>query len=252
MDEKTPFILERINCNVFLFSLNEPDNINKNFNYVYCKDEFIYINNRKFMSIREIPITMNGLASFNIENAMAATCALYALKVPENIIKEGLKTFLPNDKHNKGRLNIFEVNDFNVMLDYGHNVSGYEAVINTLKKLEFNKIIGVIGAPGDRQDKNIEKIGKLCANAFDRIIIKEDRDLRGRKPGEVASILYNGIISQNYPSENVIIELNEEKALKEALNMAEKNDLIVVFYEKFDPLYNIITEYSKEKVLVLK
>ena len=58
---------------------------------------------------------------------------------------------------------------------------------------ERRRAIGVIGIPGDRRDQDQHDYGALAASAFDEIIIREDRNLRGRKPGETASNVVEGI-----------------------------------------------------------
>ena len=78
-------------------------------------------------------------------------------------------------------------------------------------------------------------MGDLCANSFDYVFIKEDKDLRGRKQNEVAEILYNSVCKYN-KSDNIKIIIDELDALKQAVSVAEKDDLIVVFYENIDPL----------------
>ena len=44
--------------------------------------------------------------------------------------------------------------------------------------------VGVIGIPGDRRDQDQFDYGALAAASFDEIIVREDKNLRGRKPGE--------------------------------------------------------------------
>ncbi len=80
------------------------------------------------------------------------------------------------------------------------------------------------------------------------MFIKEDKDKRGRKEREVAEILERGVLKTIKEKNNVKVVLDELEALREALNIAQKGDLIVVFYEKFDRLFN----YLKSSQGVLK
>ena len=68
-----------------------------------------------------------------------------------------------------------------VVLDYGHNIDGYKCVLDGLKQIKHNKLIGVIGVPGDRPDSHILEVGKCAGENFDYIFIKEDEDRRGRR-----------------------------------------------------------------------
>ena len=199
---------------------------------------------RRIAEIREIPIAYGGDAVCNIENAMAAVAALVALNVPDATIREALTGFRPDARDNPGRFNIYELPDCKVMLDYGHNVAGYEQAIRFLERQSAGRLVGVIGVPGDRRDEAIGKVGALCARHFDKLIIKEDHDLRGRKPGEVASLLRSA--AQHANAGEVEVVLSEREALQKAVSEAKRGDFIAVFYEKYEPLKALLTECAKE------
>jgi cyanophycin synthetase len=193
--------------------------------------------------VREIPITLGGLIDCNIENALAAAGALYGLGITIDKIKAGLMSFTDN----AGRFELYNYNGATVMLDYGHNPAGYENVIETCARLEHLRLVGVIGVPGDRNDSAIKKVGRLSANAFDRIIIKEDFDKRGREQGEVARLLLDTVLRTGFlPSQAVVIE-DELEALKKAVSEAKTGDLIIVFYEKLRHLQKYLEEAGAKK-----
>lgn len=242
-DKKTSWILERLKSGVILFSNGKPQ-MEPNYNYVYNHEGMIYINQIPFLKAEDIPITYGGIVQFNIENAMAAIAALYGLRIGLEAIAKGIKSFMPNSINNPGRLNIFNVCNYKVMLDYGHNRAGYEAVIHAIKGMEHKRLIGVIGMPGDRSDNSIAEVARMCAKVFNRIYIKEDIDLRGRKNGEVADILNTAIVKEGMKPQDVNIILEEKKALLTAMQNALEGDLIVVFYEKYQPLLELISQYK--------
>ena len=95
---------------------------------------------------------------------------------------------------NPGRLNILNMGDFRVCIDYGHNPAGYRALINTVKQLGAKRLVGVIAAPGDRRDDVIINIGRNAGQGFDFIYIKEDEDRRGREAGQTAVLLEQGVL----------------------------------------------------------
>ena len=78
---------------------------------------------------------------------------------------------------------------------------------------------------------------------MDKIIIKEDKDRRGREKREVAKILEKSIKATS--NRKCSLCLDEVDALKRALNMASKDDIIVVFYEKLEPLIEVIKSYDE-------
>ena len=59
----------------------------------------------------------------------------------------------------------------------------------------------------------VKEIGKISSKFIDRIIIKEDKDRRGRKLGEIAQLIKLGIDSSN-ENNNAKIVLDEVEALK--------------------------------------
>ena len=48
--------------------------------------------------------------------------------------------------------------------------------------------------PGDRRDEDMREYGSLAAGAFDEIIVREDRNLRGRAPGATATLVADGVL----------------------------------------------------------
>ncbi|MDP4110354.1 MAG: Mur ligase family protein, partial [Bacillota bacterium] len=238
-DKATPEVLKRVKSKAILFhkdAQTEKIYESPDFVHVYTANGWLRIRDgvsqTDVIRVDMIPITCGGRIECNIENALAATAALYGLGTGISDIAEGLKSF--ND--NSGRFSVYELNGVRVMLDYGHNPTGFVQVIKTLGKFEYNRLIGVIGMPGDRTDSLIKEGARICAGAFDSIILKEDFDLRGRKDGEVARLMRDSITESGYDISRLKTELDEAKALELALSEAEKGDLIVVFYEKLEPL----------------
>jgi len=219
---------------------------------VFVEDNKICVvnDNRKYeiVSIKELPISYDGKLEYNIENAMAACAGLVGLNIDYCMISKGFMDFKLNIEHNRGRFNMYNYGGRKIILDYAHNIEGYKAVISSLKKIKGGShLIGVIGIPGDRKDDIGYAIGEICAKNLDKIVIKEDKDKRGRKCGEVAAILEKAILKTN-KNINLKICLDEVDALKYAIEISEKDDIIIVFYEKLDSLLEIVKEEPKETI----
>jgi len=252
-DPMVKYFADRARCGILYFSREEAnprvaEHIQRGGRAVCLKGSKILALEggaaRPIVSISAIPIAYGGMAACNIENAMAAAAALMALNVPDARIRDALTGFQPDERDNPGRFNIFQLNGYKVMLDYGHNVAGYEQVIEFLEKQDAERLVGVIGVPGDRRDDAIGQVGALCARHFDKLIVKEDEDRRGRMPGEVARILKSA--AQREKRGEVDVVLREREALAAALAEARKGDFITVFYEKYEPLRDLILECSGE------
>lgn len=187
----------------------------------------------ELMDLCEIPMTLQGQAKHQVENVLAAVAGLYGYGIDLKWIQAGLRSFTGDIQTNPGRLNIIEQNGWKLILDYAHNLEGYRAILNFAQSTKYQRLMGVVGVPGDRQDQSILKIGELIGDHFDQIWIKEDSNLRGRKQGEVAKLLQKGIIQgAKLPSCQVIYD--EKVALEAMLAVLQPGDIGIIFYEK-DP-----------------
>lgn len=255
-DKYSKTIIDRIKANIIYFSKEYKNpliinSIREGKTVVYLKEDYICINKKrkeyKLSNIDDIPIILNGALKFNIENVMAACAALVGLNINYNHIKNSIESFELNSKENYGRFNIHDYNGVRIILDYGHNIEGYKKALTAVKEITNGKIIGVIGVPGDRSNDSIKEIGKISSKFIDRIIIKEDKDRRGRKQGETAELIKQGIDS-NKENNSTKIVLNEVEALMEAIKEANVGDSIIVFYEKIEPLIEVIDKLNDNKI----
>jgi len=246
-------ILDKIKSKIIMFS---KDKENKNLRNniisggvgVYSDQGIIIIESndicKPVVRVDAINITLKGKLIYNVENALAACAACVALNLDIKIIKRGLTTFFGDEEQNPGRFNIYHINNATVILDYGHNIEGYKAVINGAKQIRHKRFIGIIGVPGDRTNKSICEIGGIAGNNFDYIYIKEDKDRRGRKKAEVSEMLMQGALANGFDAKKINVILDEKEALKVAIDKSLPGDLIIIFFEKREPLLKIINDYK--------
>jgi len=94
------------------------------------------------------------------------------------------------------------------------------------------RALGVIGMPGDRRDEDMREYGALAAGAFDEIIVREDRNLRGRQPGVTATLVADGVREAREQGTGRTLRvdkiLDELSAVKTALRRANPGDLVVM------------------------
>lgn len=261
-DKMSVSILPRLTSKLIIFTKYKDNKVMlsniKNGGYgIYVDNGELIIKNKsnleKIIDIKDIGITFNGLLKYNIENAMAACAATVGLGIGLNIIKQGLKSFFCNRDQNPGRFNMYLIDNVTIILDYGHNIEGYKGVLDAVKAIKHNNLIGVIGMPGDRPDSHMLEVGKCCGQIFDYIFIKEDEDRRGRAKGEVVDILEKGVLSSGFCIMNIEKVLNETEAFKSALDIAQDGDIVIIFFDKPDPLMDVMRkkiEESKIKLLV--
>lgn len=254
-DSSVNILKQRVRCNIIYFSKNPENIIIKKHILdgglaVFLKDNFIYIADgeriQPVIDINEMPSTLEGKLEYNVENAMAACAACVALNIDIDVISKGLKTFFLDGVQNPGRFNVYNMNNFKAIVDYGHNVEAFNAVINGMKKMGAKRLVGVIGVPGDRRDDSIIRSGYVCGCGFDYIYIKEDVDKRGRAEYEVARLLEMGVIQAGKTKNDYKIVLNEGEAFLEAMMNAKDDDCIAVFYEEYGTVMKAIETYKEQ------
>ncbi|MDJ1183139.1 cyanophycin synthetase [Roseofilum casamattae] len=176
-----------------------------------------------------IPMTLKGMAPFMIANALAASVAAFVQGVSLDEIRAGLSTFKASSSQTPGRMNLFDLGEYSALIDYAHNAHSYEALGGFVKNWK-GKRIGVVGGPGDRRDEDFVTLGKLSAEIFDRVIVKEDNDNRGRPRGDGADLIVKGIETAEASCEYETI-LDEAEAVRTALDSAPKDSLVVILPE---------------------
>ena len=202
-----------------------------------------------------MPATFGGRARMNVANALAAAAAAWAAGAHIHDIRQGLRTFTTSFFQAPGRLNLVEVAGTRVVIDYCHNVDGMRQLADFVSRMmtepqtrpgvlgagagaaaahpaRTGRAIGVIGIPGDRRDADQHEYGALAATAFDEVVIREDKNLRGREPGASAANVASGVRAARLDGTGRAIRvekiLDEASAVKAALRRASPGDLVVV------------------------
>lgn len=199
---------------------------------------------------RQIPATIEGHALHNIQNAMFATAICYAMGISLENIRQGLRTFTTDFFQTPGRMNFYNEHPFRVLLDYAHNAHGMQAMARTIRELNVTgRRIGILAAPGDRRDSDIREIAWAAAPAFDLILLREDDNLRGRKPGETGAILRDALAAAGFPEDRISSEIySEEEAVQRALETALPGDLLAIFGDKLDRTWKQIVSFGRPAV----
>ncbi len=195
---------------------------------------------------RHIPATVEGHALHNIQNAMFAAAIAHGLGIAVENIRQGLRTFTADFFQTPGRLNFYHEHPFRVLLDYAHNAHGMQAMAHMIAGLAVHgRRIGVISAPGDRRDEDILELAAAAAPAFDLILLREDDDRRGRRPGEVGELLRRGLVSAGFPAERIAPGIHdEEPAVRQALETAQAGDLVAIFGDKLGRVWDQIVQFG--------
>jgi cyanophycin synthetase len=93
----------------------------------------------------------------------------------------------------------------------------------------------VIATAGDRRDDDMRELGAIAAQHFDVVVVREDVSLRGRKRGETAELVAEGVRASRESGARVKqleIILDEIDAVRHAMSRANPGDLVVVCVDK--------------------
>ncbi|HEX2682329.1 MAG TPA: cyanophycin synthetase, partial [Ferruginibacter sp.] len=171
--------------------------------------------------IKDVPLTMNGKAGCMIKNILPAILVGVIRGFEMQVIRKALLSFVPGPELTPGRMNLFNFRGFDVMIDYAHNVDGFREIKEFMKQVKAPVKVGLIGVAGDRRDADIIAMGACAAEMFDEIIIRHDKDGRGRKDEEITSLFMQGIL-QTDPAMNPLVISDEESAIKYAVDNAKR------------------------------
>ncbi len=198
---------------------------------VTVEDENIVIkkegNTWNVVGVKDIPITVEGKATFNVQNCLAAVASCYSLGVDLGCIKNGLMTFYSSTSHNPGRMNIIDVGKIKVMIDYGHNRPAVEALSEILDELTEGRKVSVCQGTGNRPVEDIIDFGRGIGKIYDEVIIN-DADPRYRKSGETAEYVKEGVLEAGLPKEKVRVILDEFESIDAGFDIVEEGDLLVI------------------------
>ncbi|MBI3137979.1 MAG: cyanophycin synthetase [Sphingobacteriales bacterium] len=211
-----------LKCNIALFSMDENNPRIKEHCAAHglaCVYENGYVTIMKgnwkirVLPARDIPLTFEAKALHNINNCLPAVIAAYLYRdITIDDIRTGLLTFIPSENLTPGRLNFFHFRNFTMLADFAHNPHGLRLLCDFVSKLDYPVKVGVISGTGDRRDEDIRELGEISAAYFDEIIIRCDKNLRGRSADEIIGLLQEGIRKVN-PDIPVLTIPNEDQAL---------------------------------------
>ncbi|MBL8421959.1 MAG: cyanophycin synthetase [Candidatus Accumulibacter phosphatis] len=188
------------------------------------------------LALAAIPVTQNGAIGFQVENAMAAIAATWALGVDWATIRSGLAGFVNDAQTAPGRFNVFNYRGATLIADYGHNPDAIQALVSAVDNLPLgpaSKRSVVISGAGDRRDEDIRRQTEILGSAFDRVVLYQDQCQRGRADGEVLALLQQGL--QNARRASEIQEVHGEfLAIDTALAELRAGDLCLILIDQIE------------------
>jgi len=254
-DDLVMAMRKQCDCKIALFSLDENNRLIRQ----HCKlgglaavyeNGFITISKGEWKLRIEkavnVPLTLGGKAVFNIQNILPAVLAAYVQGVKMEELKESLSTFVPSPAQTPGRLNLFQFKNFQVVVDYAHNPHGFEALGRFLSKVPDSPKVGVIAGVGDRRDEDTVTLGRLSAQMFDEIIIRQDRNLRGKSDDDIIALMMKGIQEVD-PKKKVTIIKKEDEAIRHAIGTAKPGSFLTLCSDVVPDALALVMKLKEEE-----
>lgn len=192
---------------------------------------------------------------FNVSNALAAILVGQHYGLKNRQIATGLKTL----EAVEGRMNLIdEGQNFQVLVDFAHTPDAFEQVFHAVapayggtrteraklrasgkaktssaqqkpsqKPTRLGRIITLFGGAGFRDESTRPERGVIAGKYSDIIIITED-DSRTEDPVAIANDFKRGVRRSGFPEKDLYVELNRQKAIRLALSLARRGDLVLI------------------------
>jgi cyanophycin synthetase len=197
-----------------------------------------------FVELTEVPLTHGGRIGFQIENTLASIAAAWALGIDDELIKLGVRTFVPTMELNSGRFNVLDVKGVTVVVDYGHNIDALSALLEGLDHFPANRRIVVYSSAGDRRDEDMIEQGRMLAKHFDEAWLYEGDYVRGRDAGEIMRLIAVGL-AESSSVKRVESIFGHLKCVDLAMESAQPGDLVMIQADTA----NETVQHVKEKYL---
>jgi cyanophycin synthetase len=193
------------------------------------------------LPIDDVPGTFGGAAQYAAVNALAAAAAARALGASAEAVAERLADFEPRVQ-NPGRATLLRLDEVMLVVDYAHNPAALATVLRTLHRLWGpQRCIAAVTLPGDRRDDLLVASAEVLADGVTRVVLYDDEDSRGRAVGEVSTLVERAMRARR-PQLHAVRAVGYRAAVESALRLAAPGDVILVLYEKLDPMLELLEE----------
>ena len=157
---------------------------------------------------------------FSVYNSLAAISIASKYGVSADEIKEALlevrvpgrSELVPNKK------------DLTIMIDYAHSPESLQNILSAVKSYTRGRVISVFGCGGDRDSGKRPIMGEISGNTADFTIITSDNP-RTENPEDIVKQIEKG--TKKTKGKYITI-VDRKEAIKYAIDMANKNDIIVL------------------------
>lgn len=168
---------------------------------------------------------------FSVYNSLAAIAVTTKLGCGAEVIKEALlevrvpgRSELINNKK-----------ELTIMVDYAHSPESLENILSAVKSYTRGRVISVFGCGGDRDNRKRPVMGEISGRIADYTIVTSDNP-RTEEPEKIVKQIEEGI---KKTKGNYTVIVDRIEAIKQAIKMANKTDIIVLAGKGHEPYQEI-------------
>lgn len=239
-DEYGKRLLKEINCEKFSYGIKDE--------YFHGEDVELLPNKLSYnfcMEREKIPVTMNLVGMFNVQNSIAAIAACVKLGMPLKRVVD----LASECQGVKGRCEVIPTDrDFSIICDYAHTPDALENILSTVRGITKGRLISVFGCGGNRDSAKRPLMGAISAKYADVSIITSDNP-RDEDPEKIIADIVSGVNS----SAETISVVDRKNAIAYAIKEAKPKDVIVLAgkgHEDYQVLANNEHISFDERVIV--
>ena len=190
-----------------------------------------YVDFRVKVSDKNERVKVDIPGRFSVYNALAAICVAKKIGVPSDKVIEALaeikvpgrSEMVPNKR------------EIPIMIDYAHSPESLQNILSAVKSYTKGRVISVFGCGGDRDKTKRPIMGEISGKIADFTFITTDNP-RTESPEEIVKEIEDGI-KKTKGKYKVVVDRKE--AIKEAINMTNKQDIIVLAGKGHEPYQEI-------------
>ena len=181
---------------------------------------------------------------FSVYNSLAAISVALKMGVSVDNIKEALK-----DVKVPGRSELVDNKlGLTIMIDYAHSPESLQSILQAVKSYTRGRVISVFGCGGDRDHAKRPQMGEISGRIASYTIITSDNP-RTENKEEIVREIEEGIKKTKGKYECIV---DRTEAIKKAISMCEKNDIIVLAgkgHETYQEINHVKYPYD-ERVII--
>lgn len=210
--------------------------------YGYNESDYIIDGITKFKLNDDIYNTKL-VGKYNTYNMVAAICLFYQIGYNNKELKKVVSKCECPD----GRMDLIIRKKRSAIVDYAHTPDAVLNVLSCIKTLKYNRIITVIGCGGNRDKSKRPLMGDIATKNSDYVIFTSDNP-RDENPEDILKDITDKLDNNNYE-----IESNREIAIKKAIQLLEKNDILILLgkgHEKYQIIKDKKIFFDDKKVVL--